>query len=64
MSGEGLFREIKRRHPDMAAKIIFVTGGALPSIRPGFEKPDNITMLTKPVSIRSLREAVEEAIQR
>ncbi|HUB06561.1 MAG TPA: ATP-binding protein [Myxococcales bacterium] len=61
MTGEELYRELQRLKPEMAAKMVFMSGGAFsPSARQFLDRMAN-RHLDKPIDLARLRTLVAEA---
>lgn len=62
MSGMAFYDELARRFPDLAERVIFVSGGSFTlESRAFFDRVAN-TRIGKPFDLRTLREAVERLI--
>ena len=59
-SGMDVYEQLERSEPDLARRMIFVTGGAVTErARLFIDRPD-IRSLTKPVDVTELRRAIGE----
>jgi two-component system NtrC family sensor kinase len=64
MDGATFFREVSRRDPALAKRIIFITGDTVsPDTRAFLQEVSN-PVLSKPFKIGPLRDAMEEVIGR
>jgi CheY-like chemotaxis protein len=64
MSGMDFYDELARRFPDLAARVVFVTGGAFtPDARSFLDRVKN-PLIEKPFAPKQLREQVERHFRR
>ena len=61
MDGPGLCRELKERWPDIAGRLIFMTGHAEDPEYARFLRETGAPVLAKPFTPESLRQAVQQA---
>ncbi|MBI1958577.1 MAG: hypothetical protein HYS36_05035, partial [Candidatus Rokubacteria bacterium] len=52
LDGPGLYRELERRHPDLASRVIFLTGDRLAPGTAEFLGRTGAPVLTKPFRVR------------
>ncbi len=64
MSGMDLHRELVRVAPDVAARVVFLTGGAITQRARDFLEGVSNPRLEKPIGIDALRNAIAEMVQR
>jgi PAS domain S-box-containing protein len=64
MSGMDLHRELVRGAPDVAARVVFLTGGAFTQRARDFLEGVRNPRLEKPIGIDALRNAIAEMVQR
>lgn len=64
MSGMDFYEELARRFPDIAARVIFVTGGAFTPAAKAFLDRVKKPVLDKPFSPKQLRDQVERHLRR
>jgi PAS domain S-box-containing protein len=64
MSGMDLHRELMRVAPDVAARVVFLTGGAFTQRAREFLEGVQNQRLEKPIGIDALRNAIAEMVQR
>jgi signal transduction histidine kinase len=64
LDGPGLYREIERRYPRLARRVVFLTGDTLSAnIREYLEKIGRPS-LSKPFAVEEVRRAVQSALER
>ena len=51
LDGPGLYRELRRRRPDLLPRIMFVTGSALDPVNRRFLEDNRVPWLAKPFSL-------------
>lgn len=64
LDGEGVYRELKRHRPELAARMVFVTGGVLSEDTRAFLEAVDVPLLKKPFDRKRLREVVDEQLER
>ncbi len=64
MSGMDFYEELARRFPDIAARVMFVTGGAFTPAAKAFLDRVKKPVLDKPFSPKQLRDQVERHLRR
>ncbi|HYC63133.1 MAG TPA: ATP-binding protein [Reyranellaceae bacterium] len=64
LDGPGFYRELSRSDPDMAARIIFLTGDTLSPAIQSFLAETKQPVIEKPLDPKQLREAVAAALAR
>ncbi|MDB5214580.1 MAG: Sensory box histidine kinase/response regulator [Myxococcaceae bacterium] len=64
MSGMDLHRELMRVAPDVAARVVFLTGGAFTQRARDFLEGVDNPRLEKPIGIDALRNAIAEMLER
>ncbi|HEY8596365.1 MAG TPA: ATP-binding protein [Devosiaceae bacterium] len=62
MDGPALLVELRRRHPDLGLKVIFVSGYAEESMRKEIEDDRSVEFLAKPYSLAQLNAKVKEVL--
>jgi DNA-binding response OmpR family regulator len=62
-NGEDFYRWLKKRHPDLANKVIFTTGDTLNENIKGFLKRSNRPFVVKPYTIDELEGTVTKVIR-
>ena len=62
MTGMDCFEELSRRRPDMASRMIFITGGAFTPRASQFVEANPGRCLEKPFEPNALRERICEAV--
>ena len=62
MSGVELFETVKRQWPDLAARFIFITGGAFSSEARRFLEDPGVACINKPFELCELLELIEARI--
>lgn len=62
MSGEDFYRELTRRAPDAAARVVFITGGAFTSAATAFLDEVGNERLEKPFSASLVRDLVKRLL--
>jgi two-component system NtrC family sensor kinase len=60
MSGDELFRLLRERHPEAAARVVFATGDVISPARRSFLEGSGRPAFEKPYDLRELTRAVEE----
>jgi two-component system NtrC family sensor kinase len=63
LDGPGLYREVERRHPDLLARMVFLTGDTLGSESRDFLTRIGARSVAKPFLIEEVRRVVWEAFQ-
>lgn len=64
MSGMDFYDELARRFPDLAARVVFVSGGAFtPDARSFLDHVTN-PLLEKPFTLKQLHEHVDRHLRR
>jgi PAS domain S-box-containing protein len=56
MTGMDFYREISRRDPALARRVVFLTGGAFTAEARAFLEQERVTCLEKPFEVRTIRE--------
>jgi DNA-binding NarL/FixJ family response regulator len=64
LDGSGFYRELSRSHPQMAERIIFLTGDTLSPAIQTFLAESKRPVIEKPLDPKQLREAVAAALAR
>ncbi len=64
MSGMDLHRELLRATPDVASRVVFLTGGAFTQRARDFLEGVGNPRLEKPIGIDALRDAIAEMVER
>jgi CheY-like chemotaxis protein len=62
MDGITLYRKLVKMKPELARKIVFVTGDVLERTTSEFFKKNNIPNITKPVDIDKLKQNIEKIL--
>jgi CheY-like chemotaxis protein len=62
MSGGDFFEQVKKLHPDLAARFIFMTGGAFTPQTQEFLKTTPNQVLHKPFRVEAIRSVVRACI--
>lgn len=62
LDGPGLYRALARRWPELARRVIFITGDALAAETSRFLADVRAPMLLKPFDLGDLRRAVRDAL--
>ena len=64
LDGPGLYRELERRHPDLASRVIFLTGDTLAPGTAEFLGRTGAPVLTKPFRVEEVIRVVQRVLQR
>jgi two-component system NtrC family sensor kinase len=64
IGGQELYQQVKRRHPELTGRIIFITGDTISDSTYAFLQNVGNPHVTKPFMIEDLQQAVEEVLQR
>ena len=64
LDGPGLWRELKARRPELAARMVFVTGDTLGADASRFLKEAEVPVMEKPLDLGELRRRVGEVVER
>jgi PAS domain S-box-containing protein len=59
MNGLEFYRQLKKTKPDLARKVLFVTGDVLEKATSNFLKENNVPSITKPIDIDKLKESID-----
>jgi CheY-like chemotaxis protein len=62
LDGPGLYREVRRRHPDFIRRVAFFTGDALSPTTSAFLAESGAMSVRKPFSLNSLRAALAQVM--
>lgn len=60
VSGIDLYREVERRDPALAARFVFMTGGATNAVARAFLEQTKLRVLEKPFTVEALHAALIE----
>ena len=63
LDGAGFYRELERRHPELARRVIFVTGDALDAENRRFLERTRASALLKPFDLAQVRSAVQKVLE-
>jgi two-component system NtrC family sensor kinase len=58
LDGEGLFRELERRHPALRRRLAFITGDVLNEAKRAFLERMGTPVLSKPFELNDIRDVV------
>jgi CheY-like chemotaxis protein len=58
MSGMELYRELAARHPSLAGRVVFLTGGAFTTSAREFLERERVECVEKPFDVAALREVI------
>ena len=64
LDGPGLYREIQQRYPEIADRVVFVTGDILGRETAAFLERTRVAHLTKPFDIKQIRRVVHDVLER
>ena len=64
LDGPGVHAELMRRRPEMARRLVFLTGGAVTARTRSFVGRSDIVLVAKPVTIEQLLEVIERVGRR
>jgi CheY-like chemotaxis protein len=62
LDGEGLFRELERRHPALRRRLAFITGDVLNEIKRAFLERMGTPVLSKPFELNDIRDVVRRLV--
>ncbi|MDP2627991.1 MAG: response regulator [Candidatus Rokubacteria bacterium] len=62
LDGQGLYREIERRHPRLLSRLVFVTGNALSGESAEFFERTGARYLRKPFVMAEIRGVIQELL--
>jgi DNA-binding NtrC family response regulator len=62
MNGLEFYRQLKKTKPDLARKVLFVTGDVLEKATSNFLKENNVPSITKPIDIDKLKESIDNIL--
>lgn len=62
LDGEGLYRELAKRRPDLLSRVVFISGHC-PTRFESFLKTSGAPFVTKPFYLDDLRRTVEHALK-
>ncbi len=62
LDGPALYREVERRHPDLLARFIFLTGDIMSPETSQFLAQTGVPCLSKPFTLEMVREVVQRAL--
>jgi PAS domain S-box-containing protein len=63
LDGQGLYREVERRHPELRRRFVFLTGDTLSGDIVGFLDRSGLPSLSKPFTPDQVRRVVEQALR-
>lgn len=64
LDGPGFYRELQQQHPELADRVVFVTGDVLGRETAAFLERTRVMHLTKPFDIKQVRRVVAEVMDR
>lgn len=62
LDGEGLFRELERRHPALRRRLAFITGDVLNETKRAFLERMGTPVLSKPFELNDIRDVVRRLV--
>jgi PAS domain S-box-containing protein len=62
MNGLEFYRSLKKIKPELARRVIFVTGDVLEKATSNFLKENNVLNITKPIDIDKLKESIDNIL--
>jgi hypothetical protein len=63
LDGTGFYQELGRRHPELLARVIFLTGDTLSAEARAFLEQVGVIRLHKPFRAAEVRRIVHQALQ-
>jgi CheY-like chemotaxis protein len=64
MNGQAFYEEVQRRRPELAARIIFISGDVINDETQGFLQSTGNLHLTKPFNLQAVEDAVSSVLRR
>jgi FixJ family two-component response regulator len=64
MSGRGLYNNIKKNYPDLAGRVIFITGDISDITTQRFLSSNRVPFISKPFNRGMLLDKIEEVIRK
>ncbi len=63
MNGLELYRQLKKMKPELAGRVIFVTGDVLEKTTSTFLKENDVPSITKPIDVEKLRHNIDKILE-
>jgi len=62
MNGLELYRQLKKVKPEMAKRVLFVTGDVLEKTTSAFLRENNVPSITKPIDVEKLKQSIDKIL--
>jgi PAS domain S-box-containing protein len=62
MNGLELYRQLKKVKPEMAKKVLFVTGDVLEKTTSAFLRENDVPSITKPIDVEKLKQSIDKIL--